>query len=338
MSAARPVEAPGAPPALREHRLGDFPLESGGWLRDLVLAYTLDGALAPERDNLVVIFHALTGDAQPRSWWQGVVGPGAAIDTDRWAVLCANLPGSCYGTRAANLDEGPEIGIRDMVRAVRRLVASLEVERVALVVGGSMGGMAALEWALAHPEETEHTVVFAAPAAHSAQAIAWNHVQRLAVRAWGEEGLGLARQIAMISYRTGAEFAERFGRELREDGRFQMQSYLDHQAHKLRQRFDVQSYLRLLDAMDRHDVGKGRGGVEAVLRSCTARLTAVGIPGDLLYPEEEVRAWALQAGANYREIHSVRGHDAFLLETKQVAEILREALGAPGAGREGEGT
>lgn len=305
-----------------------FSLESGRGLRDVVQAYTLQGTLNEARDNLVVVFHSLTGTPDPRDAWPDLIGPGRVLDTDRYAVLSANLLGSCYGT--SRPPAGTVVTPRDMAALVRLLVADLEVESVALATGGSLGGMVALEWAASFPGLSRSVVVFAAPAAHTAQAIGFNHVQRLAVEHGGAAGLEVARMAAMLTYRTPTELAARFGRERREDGVFQVHSYLAHQGRKLRGRFDPASYVTLLDAMDAHDVGAGRGGVAAALAPAAGRLTGVGIPGDLLYSAGEVRAWTDAAGAAYREIRSEHGHDAFLLEPDQVESILDEALARAG--------
>lgn len=316
---------------LRRHRVGRFALECGHVLEDIEQAYTLTGELNAERDNLVVVFHSLTADADPLRWWGGVVGPGRAIDTDRYAVLCANLLGSCYGTTRP--PTGVLVTPRDMVRLVRRLVDDLGVHSVALATGGSLGGMLTLEWVAEEPSLTRAAVVFAAPAAHTAQAIGFNHIQRQVVRLLGVPGLAIARMAAMMTYRTAAEFEARFARERRHDGRFQMQSYLDHQGEKFVRRFDPDAYLTLLDAMDAHDVGRDRGGVEAALRAYEGALFGVGITGDLLYEPEIVRAWTEATGAEYRLIRSIHGHDAFLLEPEQVGRILREALARAEEGR-----
>lgn len=322
---------------LRYHRVPRFELESGTVLEDVVQAYHLDGELNAARDNLVVIFHALTGTPDAvGEWWRPIAGPGRVIDTDHYAVLCTNLIGSCYGTSHAPLPSGerPKVTTRDMARLIRLLVDELGVRSVAFAVGGSLGGMVALEWAASFPELTRSVVSIAAPAAHTAQAIGWNHVQRRVIEVAGEDGLAIARMVGMLTYRTADEFDARFGRELRPDGRFQAQSYLDHHGGKLLARFDVRSYLTLIDAMDAHDVGRGRGGVAAALRAFRGRLTGVGIPGDLLYRDVDVRSWTDAAGAAYREIHSIHGHDAFLLEPEQVERVLTEALGAASPLRE----
>lgn len=318
--------------ALKLQNIPRFELESGEVLTDVVQAYHLDGELNAERDNLIVIFHALTGSADAvGDWWSGVAGPGRVLDTGRYAVLCTNLLGSCYGTTWSGRGEGPSPAItpRDQARLIHALVEELGVRSVALATGGSLGGMVALEWACSDPELTRATAVFAAPAAHTASAIGWNHIQRTAIATGGEDGLALARMVAMMTYRTGAEFGQRFGRERAGDG-YQVESYLRHQGEKLVHRFDVRSYLTLIDAMDAHDLGRGRGGVAAALAAVRGRLIGIGIPGDLLYADTDVRWWAELAGAEYQSIQSVHGHDAFLIELEQVGAILGAALaGAP---------
>lgn len=339
--------SPASARTLRVHRVERFPLDCGTVLHDVRQAYYLDGALNDARDNLVLVLHALTGSADAAGdWWRGLIGPGLVLDTDRFAVLAPNLLGSCYGTTGPSTCGGtfPPITTRDMARLAGHLVEELGVSSVALVTGGSLGGMVALEWALLHPGRARSTVVFAAPAAHTALAIGWNHVQREALRlgrdGTGRDGVALARMIAMLSFRTEREFEERFGRTRRDEATFNVQSYLAHHGEKLVARFDAATYRTLLDAMDAHDVGRDRGGLAAALATLTGRVTAVGIPGDLLYSADVVRAWAELAGAAYRELQSVHGHDAFLLECEQVGRILREALaeetgvrcGAPAGG------
>lgn len=304
--------------------VGTFRLDSGHVLQGVQQAWTLTGSLNAARDNAVLLFHSLTGNAEPLGWWPGVVGPGCAIDTDRYAVICANLLGSCYGTTRPPADV--PVVPRDMARLAAHLLEELGVDTVLLAAGGSLGGMVTLEWAALEPVPTRAAVVFAAPAAHTAQAIGFNHVQRLAVRMGGTEGLAVARMAATLTYRTAGELATRFGRERREDGRFQVQSYLDHQGAKFVARFDPAAYLTLLDAMDAHDVGHARGGVAAALRGYAGHLVGVGIEGDLLYEPGDVRAWTDAAGAAYRELRSIHGHDAFLLEREPVSAILRDAL------------
>jgi homoserine O-acetyltransferase len=307
-----------------------FALECGTVLKDVRQAYYLDGTLNAKRDNLVIVFHALTGNADAAGgWWHEVIGPGRALDTDRYAVLAPNLLGSCYGTTGpsdhAN-GEFPPVTPRDQARLVGLLVDELGVESPALVTGGSLGGMVSLEWALEHPRRARAVVAMAAPAAHTAYAIGWNHIQRQLVAELGERGIELARQVAMMTFRTESELGTRFGRCTAGDGGWQVTSWLDHHGRKLKDRFDAATYETLLGAMDAHDVGRGRCGVASALASLTGRVVAVGIRGDLLYSAEEVYNWSALAGAEYEEISSVHGHDAFLIEHEQVGRILSDAV------------
>jgi homoserine O-acetyltransferase/O-succinyltransferase len=313
---------------LRLQRVPRFELECGQVLRDVVQGWHLDGELNADRDNLVLVFHSLTGGSETvGGWWGTLVGPGRTIDTRRYAVLCANLLGSCYGTTGpAEVHPFPAVTPRDQARLVQLLVDELGVTSVALAAGGSLGGMVAMEWAVENPSLARAVVAFAAPAAHTAHAIAWNHIQRAAVEAAGERGLEIARMVGMMTYRTAAEQAARFGRATEADGRWSVAAYLEHQGRKLRARFPAASYVALTHAMDAHDVGRGRGGVAAALGAVEGRLIGVGIPGDLLYSPEDVRDWVDAAGGEYRELVSAHGHDAFLLDLDQVAAILAEAF------------
>lgn len=327
--------------AARIHVTPRFALESGEILQDVRQAYVLEGALNARRDNLVLVFHSLTGSPETLGGWKGtVIGPGKAIDTNRWAVLCPNLLGSCYGTTfkriqkgdSSNSGSGPAISTRDQARLAGILVDSLGISSVALATGGSLGGMVALEWAATFPDRSHAVVVFAAPTAHSAWAIGWNHVQRQAIQAAGPAaGLAIARMVGMLTYRSPAELESRFQRLPGEGETFAIQSYLTHHGAKLVARFEVKSYLALLDAMDGHDVGRGRDGAAAALSAFRGRLTAVGITSDVLYPEEEVRRWARAARAESRTLVSPHGHDAFLLEHGPVGTVLREILEESGA-------
>lgn len=315
---------------LRIQEISRFELESGRVLDGVRQAYRLDGHLNERRDNAVMIFHSLSAAPDPvGSWWSGVAGAGRAVDTERYAVLSPSLLGSSTGTTSpSDMAPGPfpTITIRDMVRLVRELVEELELKRIQLATGGSMGGMVALEWAATYPDLTDVTVAFAAPARLGADALGWNHIQQHAIETAGRKGMRLARMVGTMLYRTPEEFEQRFGRDRGADGTPEMGSYLDHQADKVAERFDPKSYGSLLRAIAAHDVGRGRGGVGAALRAVRGRIVGVGIPGDRLYPAGEVRAWTREGGGEYREIRSLHGHDAFLLEVDQVGQILAEAL------------
>ncbi len=322
-------------PLPRTADLGELRLESGARLPNLRLRYETYGSLSATGDNAVLVFHALTGSAHAagvysdevvkglsgyekefgaRGWWNEVIGPGRAIDTSRYFVISANVPGSCYGSSGPQAaGEFPELSIRDMVSAEALLLDYLGVS-TARVVGGSMGGMLALEFALTYPERTQALALFAAPLRQTPWARAWQHLQRRAAR----EDLALARAVSMLSYRHPRGFKERW----REDAT-QAESYLDYQGEKFTSRFSAASYLLLTRAMDGHDVGRGRGGAAAALGLLKAPALFVGIDSDLLYPAEEVLRAAELARSEYAEIGSLHGHDGFLIEGEQVNRLLR---------------
>ncbi|HUQ79134.1 MAG TPA: alpha/beta fold hydrolase [Patescibacteria group bacterium] len=345
--------ATAAPPAgavpvgsgrLESTALGSFRLGDGTEVPELVVAWRHDGP-PPGQAPQVVVVHALTGSADAAGdWWEPLIGAGRALDTDRVGVLGANLLGGRYGsTGPTSIDPRtgvafgrsfPAISTRDQARAQWALLDALGIEEVALVVGGSLGGMVALEAALVRPAAVRHVMPIAAPAATGPMAIAWNRIQAQLIDKLGDEGLALARQFAMTTYRSETDFDERFGRSIEPDGRHSIVSYLDHQGAKLVDRFDGDTYRILAGAMDRHDAGAGRGGLDAALAVLAAgdvRVTGVGIVDDILYGPRQVRALvsaAARAGvtARYREIRSTKGHDAFLVEWDQLAAILGDAL------------
>ena len=324
--------------------LGRFGLFDGAVLPELTVAYRHDGPPPGEAPQVLVV-HALTGSADAAGdWWAPLIGPGRALDTDRLGVLSANLLGGRYGTTGpTSIDPGtgrpygrtfPAITTRDQARAQWALLQTLGIDEVELVVGGSLGGMVALEIAFARPRAVHHVVPIAAPAATGPMAVAWNHLQVQLIEHLGLEGLSLARQLAMTTYRSEADFEERFGRSIEDDGRPSIVSYLDHQGRKLIDRFDAETYRTLVGAMDHHDIGVGRGGLDRALGELAkggVRLTGVGIEDDILYGQRQVQALveaAEAAGidARYREIRSKKGHDAFLVEWDQLTDLLREAL------------
>ncbi len=323
--------------------LGPFETEAGDTPLPLSLAYRHDGP-GPDAPQALVI-HALTGSADAAGdWWAPVIGPGRALDTERVGVLCVNLVGGRYGsTGPTSIDPStgkawggtfPVISARDEARAMWRLADALGIDAFALVTGGSLGGMIALEVALERPGDVAHVAPIAAPAATGALALAWNHIQLELIDRLGEDGLALARQLAMTSYRSETDFEHRFARHREPDGRFSVASYLDHQGHKLVDRFDPATYRALVRVMDGHDIGRERGGAEEALRQLAragAGLTGVAIEGDILFGPGQVRALVDAAAsvgvdAGYREIHSTKGHDAFLTEWDQLGELLAEAL------------
>lgn len=317
-------------PRVEALSLPEFRLDSGALLRDVSIAYGVLGGIAPGGGNVALVFHSLTGGpADLGGFFPEAVGPGRPVDTGRWAIVCPNLLGSCYGTTFREVGDLPgrtAVTTRDMARLTGLFLDALGIPRVALATGGSLGGMVALEWAATFPERSNAVVVFAAPAAHTAWGIGWNHIQRLAVEKLGAEGLALARMVGMLTYRTSDELETRFGRKAGTNDPFAIQSYLRRHGEKLVARFDTKSYLTLLDAMDTHDVGRGRGGISRALGAFRGRLTGVGIPGDVLYTPADVKRWTHRAGAAFRVIRSLRGHDGFLLETERVGDLLAGEL------------
>lgn len=352
-----------------------FTLEGGGSLNDVTIAYETWGTLDADASNAVLVCHALTGDshAAGRSgpahpapgWWDDLIGPGRAIDTERYFVVCANVLGGCQGsTGPASVDPAtgrpygsafPTVTVRDMVRAQKVLTDELGIGPWLAVMGGSMGGMQVLEWAIMFPERVRGIVPIATCAATTAQQIAYSAVERRAIAfdpGWrggdyydappGEgphRGLALAREIAQITYRTDEVFEERFDRaELDpiESGmglwqRFDVEGYLDHHGTKLARRFDANSYLSLSKAMDLHDVGRGRQSTRAALARVQARALTMAITSDVLYwpRQQEAICDALRAGGarcDHVTIDSPHGHDGFLLEPVQVGEALHAFL------------
>lgn len=349
---------------LRSAELEDLDLELGGRL-PVRMAYETYGT--PHRgadgeiDNAVLALHALTGDAhaagpigpgQPSpGWWDAVIGPGAALDTDTWFVVSANALGGCRGTTgpASTAPDGaawgsrfPAVTIRDQVSAEARLADVLGVGRFAAVLGGSMGGMRSLEWAIMFPDRVGAALVLAVDAAATADQLGTQTTQQAAITgdpAWQggdyhatgtapDHGLGVARRIAHLSYRAAAELERRFGREVQDDGRFAVTSYLDHHADKLVGRFDAGSYVVLTEAMNTHDVGRGRGSVAAALASVRVPVVVAGIDSDRLYPLALQRELAdgIPTADGLHVVTSEHGHDGFLIEAAQVGALVTRTL------------
>ncbi|WP_190174190.1 homoserine O-acetyltransferase MetX [Streptomyces mirabilis] len=362
----------GDPPGRRQWHTREKPLalEAGGELPGVRLAFETWGRLAPDRSNAVLVLHALTGDSHAAGpagpghptpgWWDALIGAGQALDTDRWFVVAPNVLGGCQGSTGPSSlrpdgrrwgGDFPFLTQRDQVAVEAGLADELGIERWALVVGGSMGGMRALEWAVTYPERTDALLLLATAAAASAEQIAWANIQLHAIRAdphWRggdyhdagagrgpHAGLGLARRLAHVTYRSEPELAVRFGRTPQgaEDpwngGRYQVESYLDHHAAKLVRRFDAGSYVTLAEAMNSHDIGRDRGDTRTALRRVTARTLVAGVDSDRLYPpsQQAELAAAIPTADRLRLVESPYGHDGFLIETEQVAALVRELVG-----------
>jgi homoserine O-acetyltransferase len=352
--------------------LGEMTTEHGATIPSVTIAYETWGELAPDGSNAVLVLHALTGDSHvigaagpghpTAGWWSGLVGPGKVLDPADWFVA-PNMLGGCQGSTgpASLAPDGHEWGsrfpfltIRDQVLAQRLFSDALGIERWALVVGGSMGGMQALEWAIEAPERVERVAVLAAPPISSADQIALNSVQSEAIRfdpafAGGDyydaedgqgphRGLALARRMALLNYRSPSELNDRFERSwqsglspLGGGGRFAVESYLDFHGNKFTRRFDANSYLVLVDAMNSHDVGRGRGGVASALARATSTALVLGIDSDRLFPVPGQRVIAKHLPGNIDGddpvvISSPFGHDAFLIEDSLVGAELRRLL------------
>ena len=324
--------------------LPDLLLESGETLAGVHVAYRTWGQLNAERDNVVWVCHALTANADVLGWWPGLFGPGCHFDPSDWFIVCANVLGSCYGstgpldadptTGQARFQHFPLLTIRDMVAAHEALRQELELTDIHTLIGGSLGGQQALEWAVQRPDLFDNLVVIATNARHSAWGIAFNEAQRLAIEAdstyatgqpgGGDEGLRAARAIALLSYRSYSAYAETQtdpdDQLLREH---RASTYQRYQGDKLVSRFDAYSYVALSRSMDTHHLGRGRGGVPAALARIGARTLVLGITSDVLFPISEQRELTSHiAGSMYAELDSHFGHDGFLLETAAITHFL----------------
>jgi homoserine O-acetyltransferase len=322
-----------------------FELESGQVLHQVPVAYRTWGELNARGDNTIVICHALTGNTDADEWWSEMIGPGKAVDTHHYFVVCANVIGSPYGTLSP-LTVNPQTGepwgadfpvttVRDCVSLHRLLLEQLGVTRVAFAIGGSLGGMQVLEWAF-HRDLVQGVVPVAVGGRHSAWCIAWSEAQRRAICGdprWLDgrydpseppaSGLAIARMMAMISYRSFEEFDERFGRERSDEG-FHAETYLRHQGDKLVDRFDANCYLQLTEIMDTHDVARGRGHYLDVLRSIAQPALVVGVTTDILYPLAEQRELQQHLpNAELAVLNAKQGHDGFLIAQHQLGEQVR---------------
>lgn len=331
-----------------------LPLEGGGALAGVRVAYRTWGTLNAARSNVVWVCHALTGDADCAAWWAGLLGPGFLYDPARWFVVCANILGSCSGstgpldpdpaTGEPRFQHFPRITIRDMVTAHEALRHHLGLARVHTLIGGSLGGMQALEWAISKPRVFRHLVVVAAGARASAWSIGFNEAQRLAIEAdptyraaldgrGGRAGLRAARAIAMLSYRSYGAYTRGLTEPPNRHGlddtpvprQYRAGAYQQYQADKLVVRFNAYAYVALTHAMDSHHVGRGRGGTAAALARISARTLVVGIPSDQLFPlREQQELTRLIPGAVLAELPSAVGHDGFLLETARLARLITQ--------------
>jgi homoserine O-acetyltransferase len=353
--------------------VGDVTLERGAVVPHVRIAYETFGTLNDDASNAVLVVHALTGDSHlvgasgpghpTGGWWSGLVGPGKALDTEKWFVVAPNMLGGCQGSTgpSSTAPDGVEWGsrfpfltIRDQVTAQVAFADKLGIRSWAAVIGGSMGGMQALEWAVGYPDRVERVGILAAPPISSADQIALNAVQLEAIRQDPQfqggdyydapdgdgphRGLALARRMALLNYRSPTELNDRFERSwqsglspLGGGGRYAVESYLDFHGNKFTRRFDANSYIVLAEAMSSHDIGRGRGGVGAALARATARALVLGIDSDRLFPVPGQRQIAAGLAGNIdgdepHVISSPFGHDGFLIEDRLVGPQIERLL------------
>jgi homoserine O-acetyltransferase/O-succinyltransferase len=351
----------------------DIALESGQELLGARLAYESWGELNSDKSNAILVLHALTGDSHlignageghaTSGWWNGIVGPGDAIDTNEFYVLTPNVLGGCQGsTGPSSLDRNgreygpsfPQLTIKDQAKAFLILADQLGIKKFYAIIGGSMAGMHALEIAIDFQERLERLAILAAPPYSTADQIALNTVQLEAIRSdsnfaagWyydakpgfgPHKGLALARRMALLNYRSPKELNERFGRSwqsqvspLTERGKYAVESYLDFHGNKFVRRFDANSYITLVSAMNSHDVGRDRGGVEEALSKISCPILVLGVDSDRLFPlsGQELIANNVSGplvGGELQVIQSEYGHDGFLIEAKEVGARLKLLL------------
>ena len=334
-------------------KIGDLELESGEILPDVSIAYQTWGELNSDRSNAILVNHALTGWSDVPAWWPKMIGSGLPFDTDKYFIICPNVIGGCQGSTGPSslAPDGrrwgsrfPYLTVRDLVRAEVKLSDQLGISSFLLAVGPSLGGMRSLEWAIEYPDRVGAICTIGSSAVATGDQIGIWSTEIHSIKSdpnfhGGDyyekergptEGMGIARKIAHLSYRTEYEMDSRFGRDLQGDetGRYAVTSYLDHQALKLQRRFDANTYIALESVMISHDIGRDRGGVEQALASARVPILVVSIDSDRLFPprlQEEIVRLAPSA-LPLRRISSPFGHDGFLIEVDSVGSIIREAL------------
>jgi homoserine O-acetyltransferase/O-succinyltransferase len=352
-----------------------FELESGKTLPSVSVAYESYGTLNKEGTNVILVCHALSGDAHAsdynfrkdnpekiiptnqKGWWDGIIGKDKAFDPGKEFIICSNILGSCYGTTGpVSVNPAtwkkygisfPEVTVRDIVKLQYKLLTHLGVKKIKAAIGGSLGGMQVLEWALMYPYFVENIIPIATAVQHSPWCIGLNEIGRKAITDdpnWNNgnyteqprAGLSTARMVAMVSYRSFESFSQKFGREIalnknldvfgREE-RFQVESYLRYQGEKFINRFDANTYIYITRALDAHDVTRGRSSLQKTLAGIKAKALCIGIDSDILYPPQEQKEIAsLITNAYYFEINSIHGHDAFLIEFDQLNKIIQNFL------------
>ena len=315
-----------------------FILESGDKLEGIQIAYSVYGNLNTKRT--IWVNHALSGNSEVLDWWTGIFGKGKLFDPAKYKIICANVIGSCYGSSGPkNLQEPlscPSVTIKDMVKAHVLLADYLNIENIDLLIGASLGGQQALEWAITEPNRINRLILVASNAFHSPYGRAFNEAQRLALKAdmtfglknGGQEGLKAARGIAILSYRSYEDFSIKQSDDHKKADSYRASSYIQYQGEKFKNRFDAASYYLLTQAMDSHDVSRGRqGGVEDVLQQVKTKTLVIGIDSDTLFPLEEQRFLTKHLpNSELAIIRSVHGHDAFLIDYKQLESYISDFL------------
>lgn len=332
--------------AQKFHHKNEFKLESGKSLPELEIAYHTYGNFVPGKSKVVWVCHALTANSDVFDWWKGLFGATDFYNSNEYFIVCDNILGSFYGTTGAasiNPETGkpyflsfPLITVRDMVKAKQSLTAHLGIDKIHTLIGGSLGGQQAIEWSIMEPERIGHLITIATSALHSPWGIAFREAQRMALETdptfrteslnAGQNGMKTARAIALLSYRNYHAYRQSQSEETNEKtDNFRASSYQNYQGDKLVKRFNAHVYWYLSKAMDTHNVGRGRKSVIDALNSIKAKTLSVGITSDILFPLNEQSFLAEQIhGAEFKEIDSLYGHDGFLLETKQITQLINQ--------------
>lgn len=328
------------------HHNSPVELESGEILPEVVIAYDTFGTLSEAKDNVIWVCHALTANSDVKDWWPNTVEEGRFLDPNKYFIVCANFLGSHYGTTSPlsiNPTTGekwyydfPRITVRDMVTCHRLLAKHLGIDRVKLLIGSSIGGFQCMEWAVTEPDFMENLALIATTTNTEPWAAAFNESQRMAIRAdgtWGQlrddaglDGMAVARSIALISYRGAPAYnATQQDRDNPTDAAFERRAhtYQQHQGEKLRRRFNAFSYYRMTEAVDSHNIGRGRGSVADALRQIKARTLVVAISSDILFPvEAHIPMRQYIPNVEYHLIESSFGHDGFLVEHEKLNNII----------------
>jgi homoserine O-acetyltransferase len=332
--------------------IGNLTLESGVELENVQLAYERAGK---KEAPIILVCHALTGnhlavgtDTNP-GWWSGLIGRGKSVDTNKFSVISFNVLGGCSGSTgplSINPTTGqpyrssfPDVTIRDMVHAERKALTALGIDKVHSIIGGSLGGMRVLEWGILYPDDMDILIPIAVTSDFSAYGIAFNHIGLHAIEndagfCGGNyshpsqvKGFETARMAGMVTYRSGKLFNTRFARKQSDGGGFEVESYLNHMGQKITNRFDPNSYCTLLRAMNTHDIGRGRGGIQKASRKIKAKTVNLAFTHDLIYPSDEIQSFSYNiSSSSFYLINTEFGHDGFLTEYEKWGLIIKQSM------------